>query len=159
MAKVTIKIPWRYRLWIFVFFATSWVTGILFFCFNRWVTVEGDFGPEKHPWQNWFLKVHGGSAFMMMILYGFMLASHVPSGWKSRRQRFVGLSLVGAQGVLIVSAYFLYYSGHPEFRELIGYAHSFVGATLPLLLALHITTGRRKKGARIDTKIEKLPDA
>jgi hypothetical protein len=145
MARVTLKIPLRYRTWLFAFIMVSWVTGVTFFILNRWVTIEGEFGPEKHPTQATFLKVHGASAFLMMISYGYLLATHIPAGYKSKRQRWLGLGLVAAQGFLIVTAYGLYYVGGDEFHALIGYAHASVGFIFPFLLATHVITGARKK--------------
>jgi hypothetical protein len=146
MARVTLKIPWQYRTWLFAFILLSWVTGVTFFILNRWVEVEGEFGLEKHPAQAIFLKAHGAAAFLMMISYGYLLATHVPAGYKSKRQRFLGLSLVAAQGFLILTAYGLYYVGGQNSHDLIGYAHASVGFIFPFLLATHVITGARKKG-------------
>jgi hypothetical protein len=145
MARINLKIPWRFRGVLFALLALSWLTGVTFFAMNRWVAVEGDFGLEKHPAQMIFLKVHGASAFLMMISYGYMLATHVPAGYRSKRQRLLGLILVGAQGFLIISAYGLYYSGGETFRPLISYAHFSVGLIFPVLLATHIYYGRKRK--------------
>ena len=148
MARVTLKISWRYRACLFAFIMLSWVTGVTFFILNRWVMIEGEFGPEKHPAQANFLKVHGASAFLMMISYGYLLATHIPAGYKSKRQRIIGLSLVAAQGFLIISAYGLYYVGGDQFHELISYAHSSVGFIFPFLLATHIVSGMKKRSLK-----------
>ncbi len=144
MARVTVKIPWHYRTWLFLFIALSWVTGVVFFSLNQWFEVEGEFGLEKHPAQATFLKVHGATAFLMMISYGYLLATHIPAGYKSKRQRILGLSLVASQGFLILTAYGLYYVGGEKFHALIGYAHASVGLIFPFLLATHIFTGKRR---------------
>lgn len=145
MARINLKIPWRYRTWLFAFIMLSWVTGVTFFILNRWVEIEGEFGPEKHPAQATFLKVHGASAFLMMICYGYLLATHVPAGYRSRRQRVLGLGLVAAQGFLILTAYGLYYVGGDDFHALLGYAHASVGLVFPFLLATHVIAGKSKK--------------
>jgi len=145
MARVTFRIPWSYRIWIFLFLLISWLTGIAFFVLNKWIFVEGEFGPEKHPWQYPVLRIHGAAAFLMMITYGYLLASHVPAGWKQKRQRRSGLILVCAQGFLILSAYGLYYLADEGFRVLVSYAHALVGVTFPLLLAVHIISGRHSR--------------
>ncbi|WP_411826413.1 hypothetical protein [Luteolibacter sp. AS25] len=145
MARVTVKIPWVYRSWLFLVLLVSWCSGLAFFIMNRWITVEGDFGPEKHPWQFDILKIHGAAAFLMMIFYGYLLASHMPAGLKAKRERVLGLSLVAAQGVMILTAYLLYYSAGEKFREVVGYAHLIVGVTFPFLLLAHVVSGRRRK--------------
>jgi hypothetical protein len=145
MARIHLRIPWRYRGLLFGILALSWLTGLAFFVLNRWITVEGEFGPEKHPAQAVFLKVHGAAAFAMMISYGYLLASHVPAGLRSRRQRTIGLTLVAAQGFMILSAYGLYYISGEQFREWVSYAHASVGFIFPALLAFHVISGAREK--------------
>lgn len=142
------------RVGLFAVLSTSWCTGITFFVLNRWFVVEGDFGPEKHPWQFNVLKIHGAAAFLMMIVFGCLLAAHVPAGWRTKRLRVQGITLVSAQGFLIVSAYLLYYIGGEEFRTLVGYAHASVGFVFPFLLIWHLMSGRfrrRPKGTRFNT--------
>ena len=141
MARVSSRIPSTYRRVLFAILATSWLSGIVFFVLSRWVTVEGDFGPEKHPWQFTVLKIHGAAAFSMMVTYGYLLASHVPSSWRTRRHRLLGVSLVGAQGFLIMTAYLLYYIATDELRVAVALAHAGVGFCFPFLLAGHIYSG------------------
>ncbi|NJM36598.1 MAG: hypothetical protein HC845_01280 [Akkermansiaceae bacterium] len=81
----------------------------------------------------------------MMISYGYLLATHIPAGYKSKRQWVIGLSLVAAQAFLIITAYGLYYVGGEKFHELLSYAHSSVGFIFPFLLAAHIISGARKE--------------
>ena len=147
MARIALKIPWKYRLWIFIILLISWCSGIAFFILNRWVIVEGEFGPMKHPWQYKVLKFHGAAAFLMMISYGYLLATHIPVGLKQQRQKKCGLTLVVVQGFMIFSAYLLYYAGDQN-REIIGWAHASVGFIFPFLLALHIINGIRERKKR-----------
>jgi hypothetical protein len=84
----------------------------------------------------------------MMIAYGYLLATHVPAGLRSRRQRALGLALVSAQGFLIVTAYGLYYISGERFREWVSYAHALTGFLFPALLAWHIFSGARERKGR-----------
>lgn len=143
MAK-SVHIPKCLRRLIYGFFLMSWVTGITFFLLNRFVTVSGDFGPEKHPWQGNILSIHGGAAFLMMISFGYMLGSHVSVSWPVKRMRPSGLYLILATSFLIISAYILYYTANEELRTLVGYAHFAVGLSLPFLLILHLVKGRKR---------------
>ena len=63
MAVITSRIPVFYRWFLYTITAASWLTGLMFFVLSRWFMVEGEFGPEKHPWQFPILMAHGASAF------------------------------------------------------------------------------------------------
>lgn len=152
MARVSTRIPRAYRLFLYALLLTSWSSGSTFFVLNKWVTVEGEFGPEKHPMQVVALRTHGGAAFLMMVCYGFLLASHVPAGWRSKRMRRLGLTLVSAQGFLILSAYLLYYLANDGFRILLSYAHASVGFLFPFLLAAHLYSAARDRNVSLATK-------
>lgn len=143
MALITSRIPLRVRLGLFTALATSWVSGIGFFALSRWFTVDGDFGPEKHPWQQPLLTVHGGAAFIMMLAFGALLVAHVPLAWRLNRLRVLGLSLVSMLGLQMTTGYLLYYLADDSAREIISNLHAANGFALPFLLAAHIVCGIR----------------
>ncbi len=144
--RVGSRIPlWPYRALLFAVLAVAWVSGLSFFVLNTWVTVEGDFGPEKHPWQFTFLRVHGGAAFLMMISFGYLLASHVPAGWRTDRLKKSGAGLVASVAFMVLSAYILYYASDLDFRQYLVYAHVAMGFSLPIQLLLHILQGLKRR--------------
>ncbi|MFT5622506.1 MAG: hypothetical protein ACI9FZ_000427 [Bacteroidia bacterium] len=145
MPHVKVKIPIRYRLWVFTFVTLSWCTGIAFYILSRWITIEGDFGPESHPIQYPLLKAHGASAFIMIITFGYLLASHIPAGWKSAKHRISGLSIVIAQVILIFTAYLLYYMSDEDLRGIVCIVHLGTGIAFPFLIAAHVVSGIRCK--------------
>ncbi|MEM1205863.1 MAG: hypothetical protein AAGN66_21715 [Acidobacteriota bacterium] len=144
----SIYIPRLQRLGLFGLFLLSWLSGVAFFALDRWVTVEGDFGPEKHPWQFDVLKAHGAAAFLMMIVFGWLLSSHVGAGWRVRRMRPVGAALVGMVAFQIVSAYFLYYLGSDVLRRWTSNIHAAVGFLVPAMLVAHLVQGRVRRKAQ-----------
>lgn len=155
---MAIRLPRLHRRLIYTFFALSWVTGITFFVLNTWITVEGEFGPEKHPWQLAVLKTHGAAAFLMMINFGALLSAHVPKGWRVRRMRLLGSLLTGALALMIITAYLLYYLGNEEIRQVVAYIHGLVGLCLPLLLLAHLRQGRsRSRRQRLKRRIADAP--
>ncbi len=137
----------RFPVWLrrmfYAVLATSWITGITFFVLSRWLQVEGEFGPEKHPWQFPVLQIHGAAAFLMLMAIGSLLTSHVPSGWRTFRSRRLGITLVTGVSFMAISAWVLYYAAGENLRPIIGNLHASVGVSLPLLLTLHIWHGRR----------------
>ena len=130
--------PRLYRRIIYVLFSVSWLTGALFFILNRWVTVDGDFGPEKHPLQFPILMTHGASAFLMIFIFGVVVASHITANWHMKAVRRLSLFLVITMSFQIVSAYLLYYLASETWREIIANVHAIIGFLLPLLLCIHV---------------------
>lgn len=145
MAIVSVKIPKAYRCSLFVTLTVSWCTGIAFFIFSRYITIDGDFGPEKHPWQFPVLMVHGVAAFLMMMACGSLLTNHVPSGWRQNKLRLMGLTLVAFLVLQVVSAYLLYYLSSDEVRAVTSNIHAASGFLFPLVLIVHIVHGKRLK--------------
>jgi hypothetical protein len=74
----------------------------------------------------------------MMIIYGYLLASHVPHGWKQQRQRKLGLLILGLQFFLILSGYIIYYTANESLQQFTCTAHIITGLTFPLILIAHI---------------------
>ncbi|OUR71845.1 hypothetical protein A9Q78_08495 [Methylophaga sp. 41_12_T18] len=127
-----------YRRTLYALFTVSWVTGTAFFSLSRWFMVEGDFGPEKHPWQFPVLMAHGASAFLVMFFFGFIMASHVPITWKLKQIRTIGIILVSCVAFQMLSAYLLYYLANEEIRDVVANLHALIGFLLPLVLTIHI---------------------
>ena len=145
MRIISIKIPQKHRLFLFLFLATSWVTGITFYILNRWFMVEGMFGPEKHPWQFTILQIHGIAAFGMLMAYGAILANHVPQSWKANRLRGIGVLLLTAFSSQVITAYLLYYLANENGRTITSNIHTIIGLILPLILGIHIWLGIKTK--------------
>lgn len=143
MKRIALRFPRPFKLALWGAFCLSWITGVSWFVLHRWFRVEGEFGEEHSAWEPLLMKIHGGAAMLMMIYFGYLLASHVPVGLRSRRNRALGLALLSALGFMIVTAYGLYYIGGEGFHSVISWAHLGVGFCLPFLLALHIVAGHK----------------
>ncbi len=144
MSRVALHFPRRAKLMLYGNIALSFASGIAWFALHRWGQVEGEFGPEKSPLEPWLLRVHGASAFLAMMGFGYLLASHVHVGWRSRRNRRLGALLVGAVSLLILSGYLLYYSAGEDFRSAVSWIHLGLGLSLPGVLGLHVWKGHRR---------------
>jgi cytochrome b561 len=139
-----------YRRTLYFIFSLSWVSGTVFFVLSRFCMIEGDFGPQRHPWQFPMLSIHGASAFLMIFYFGFIMASHVPITWKLKKIRTIGIILVSAIVFQVLTAYLLYYMSDESYREWVANLHAIVGFTLPLILTTHILHAlrlRRKQTA------------
>lgn len=143
MKRIALHFPRLWKSALFLVLALSWLSGIAWFSLHRWVRTEGEFGEEHSPWEPVLLKIHGASAMLVMVYFGYLLASHVPVGLRARRNRGLGLTLVYAIAFMIVSSYGLYYIGNEGFRSMVSWAHLAVGFLLPLVLMLHVIRGHR----------------
>lgn len=144
MSRVALRFPRKAKAFLYGNVLLSFCTGITWFILHRWGQVEGEFGPEKSPLEPWLIRVHGASAFIVMMGFGYLLASHVHVGWRSRRNRFMGISLTGTVTMLIVSGYLLYYSAGEDFRNAVSWVHLALGLSLPLTLGAHVWQGHRR---------------
>ncbi len=141
----SVRISYFFRKLLYMALTLSWSSGILFFVLNQWVRVAGDFGPEKHPLQMSILRLHGAGAFLMMVLFGYLVSNHIQVSWPLKKLHPFGLFLAGAICFLILSAYGLYYLGDPDLRTYLAYAHAAVGFSLPFVLAAHLIQGRKQR--------------
>lgn len=145
MAMVSVIIPKLYRRILYSTLLISWCTGIAFFIFSRFISVEGDFGPEKHPWQFPILIAHGGAAFLMLMAAGSLLSNHMPSSWRQNKQRKLGICLVTLLVLQILTAYGLYYLSSDEIRGVVANIHAALGFAYPFVVLTHVLIGKRHK--------------
>lgn len=143
MKLISLRIPVLYRRFFYGFLALSLCSGVLFFIFNHWVEIEGEFGPQKHPLQAVFIRVHGAAAFFMLMSFGALLAAHIPYGWKSTRSRKSGIFIGALAFLQILLGYLLYYLANESIRQYTSYVHILFGLVMPLALYLHLQ--QRKK--------------
>lgn len=147
-------------MWIFIVLGMSWISGVTFFIFNNWIIIDGEFGPEKHSLQNPILQIHGFAAFLMIITYGFLIASHVNHSWKVKPLRIWGIIMLVMETLMIITAYILYYIGNPDHHEIVGYIHAAIGFLLPIVLTTHIIIGikNRNNAKKLKKKLKKNKD-
>ncbi len=145
MSKIGFRIPLTYRAILFIGLASSWCTGLIFYYMNNWVTVEGAFGPMKHPAQQFVIMGHGAAAFVMLMCFGVLVVNHLPSAWRLRRSRYLGITLTTLFSFQIITAYILYYIASEESRALISNLHALSGASIPIILVGHIIRGRMQR--------------
>lgn len=142
------RIALRFPRWAKILFSTSLllslVTGIMWFYLGRWGEVQGEFGPEKHPWLGLLAKLHGAGAFVAMISFGIVLGGHVPVGWRTHLSRKSGIFTITVIALSILTAYGLYYSGSDDWRETLIITHFATGLLLPVAVGLHIRSAHKR---------------
>ena len=89
------------------------------------------------------LMIHGGTAMAMLMIFGALFPLHVRLGWRARKNRLSGGTMVTLNGLLIVTAFGLYYSGSELMRPWISDTHIAAGFALAALIFVHVPIGRR----------------
>jgi len=138
-------LPKKFKNILFLNISLSWITGICFFILSTWFTIDGEFGPESHPMQFPTLQLHAASAFLIMMLFGALVFSHLPNAWQQKRSRITGISLAIWVGIQIITAYCLYYLSNELAREIIEYIHLITGGCLPVIIFFHVTLGKKNR--------------
>src|SRR5262249_35784858 len=133
----------RFRLALYGAFAVLVLTGA------AWLVADSlKNSPEGETWQ-WIsaslLMVHGGVAMVALVLLGALLPVHVRLGWRNRRNRITGPTMIVLTAVRITTAVGLYYSGSASRRPWTSNIHIAVGFALPAMTLVHVLRGRRSR--------------
>jgi len=143
-----VRLSRRHRAWLHGTSAALFVTGVLWLAFRHFVRVPGEFGPQPHALEPWWLKLHGAAAMAFLILLGTLLRGHIPRGWRLRRNRVSGAGLVSVNAVLIATGWALYYLGSESVRPVVSAVHWGLGLGLPAGLLWHARRGLKSRRAR-----------
>ncbi len=94
------------------------------------------------------LITHGVSAFLMLIVIGSVLPTHVRVAWRARKNIMTGLLMFTVMATLAISGLMLYY-GVEESRDASLWTHWLVGSAVFLIFPLHALLGREEKRKKI----------
>lgn len=139
-----LKTSFRYSL--YAAFAALTVTGA------GWLLADWrkDIGGDE-IWQSIaanMLMVHGGAAMLTLLLVGALIPVHLLRSWRSRRNRVSGSVMAAFNGLLIVTAFGLYYLGSEAVRPWMSWIHLGAGFSIALMFPLHVWLGRRESRQR-----------
>ena len=141
------------------------VVGLLFGTGAAGLAVDRlkEIGPGAATWQAataWLLMLHGGAAMLFLLLLGALVVLHVRVGWRLGNNRVSGRIMLGSNGMLVMTAFGLYYAGSETLRPWISDIHIAVGMAFPALIALHAVLGRRSvRAARGDAATSRASQA
>jgi len=141
-----LRLDGRFRWGLYGIFSVLFVTGAV------WMIADAlKDSPSGDFWQGMsasLLMIHGGAAMVTLVLLGALIPIHVMRGWRSRRNRLAGAAMVIANVLFVVTAFGLYYAGSEIWRPWISNVHIAVGLAFPVLVVIHIWTGRRSSPAK-----------
>lgn len=136
------------RIAVYTATATAWASGALWLVFHYFLRRQGEFALEPHPLENWWLRLHGLCAFVLLWLAGLLWALHVRHALHWPQRRGSGLALMVAFCVLAPSGYLLYYANDGALREGMELAHWIAGLAVVVPVVLHALPSRRGRAAR-----------
>ena len=141
-------IPHVRRRALYAAFALAFGTGILWLIFHYFMTRRGEFGAEPHPFEAWWLRLHGASAFVMLWFAGLVWGTHARPALMQARWRVSGIAIVTLLALLALTGYLLYYSGDDAWRDAARLLHWLLGLGLALPLLIHLIGVRRARRRR-----------
>ncbi len=135
------------RMFLYLTLTGLGVTGLIWMGLHY---ANGGFSGENRPYAllHQLMIFHGILGYLVAVAVGLFLAQHVGAGWRARRSRATGISLLALFATLMASALVLYYSGDDSLRALASLTHQIVGVGLVLAVPAHVVQ-RARKAARM----------
>jgi cytochrome b561 len=131
------------RFWNYAVFATLVATGVIWLIADMLKT-----SADEERWQAIaanVLMLHGMTAMIALVVLGAVIALHVRYSWRAGKNRMSGAVMVGANAVLVITAWGLYYAGSDLLRTFAADVHIAVGIAWPALVIAHVVLGRRTR--------------
>lgn len=121
-----------------------WASGGLWLVFRYFLRTPGEWGPEPHVLEPWWLRLHGAFAFVALWTFGLLWGAHIVRGWESDRRRWSGGLLFAWLSIQIVTAWLLIYGTDDGPWGVVSPAHWVMGLALPLVYLAHRLLWRRR---------------
>jgi hypothetical protein len=134
------RIKTAFRLALYGAFGLLFATGILWLVADRLKE-----GSSSDLWQQtaaFALMLHGGTTMVALMFLGALVPSHVQRAWRAKKNRATGIVSLTVYGLLILTAFGLYYLGSEAVRPWLSFVHATIGLAVPAVIAAHILVGR-----------------
>jgi hypothetical protein len=140
-----------FRFALYGVFALLFASGVFWLMADQMMKqTEGD----TETWQQFaslLLTMHGGTAMVTLMLLGALGPMHVQRAWRAKTNRATGIVSIVMYGLLIATAFGLYYLGSEAVRPWISYIHIAFGLAVPAVITAHVMVGRASVAARTQT--------
>ncbi len=124
---------WLRRL-LYATLAALFASGLAWWCLE-----------DGAPARPYLIALHGLSAMLSLLALGAIAVLHVRESWRRKRNRGSGVIAATALGILVLSAFGLYYIGWDWLRSYTSLVHLIVGLVMPLLVLIHVVLGTRSR--------------
>ena len=134
-------------------FALYGIFALLFVSGAAWIyadQMKNNTEIDTEMWQQaaaLLLSVHGGAAMITLMLLGALGPMHVQRAWRAKKNRATGVVSIAMYGLLIATAFGLYYMGSEALRPWISTIHIAFGLAVPAVITAHIMIGRASVAA------------
>lgn len=145
MSHPVIRLGAHHKRLSYATFALLWTSGALWILFHYFFGTEGEFGPEPHPLEIWWLRLHGLAAMLTLVIVGTLVTDHVRLGWQRRKNRRTGAPMLALLAWLAATGYALYYFSSDENAAWLPVFHWAAGLALPLALGVHVLASRQRR--------------
>jgi hypothetical protein len=132
------------ELWLYATGTLLWVSGVGWLASHYLLSARDAFGELTHPWDAWWLRLHGASMMAFLVAFGALVPTHMLAAWRRRTNRRSGLFMLALVAVLALTGYGLYYSGDEELRPWISALHWGLGLAAAAALLVHRLLGKRR---------------
>jgi small-conductance mechanosensitive channel len=136
-----------FRLALYGVFALLFASGVFWLLADQ---MKNGADADSEMWQQasaFVLSLHGGAAMVTLMLLGALGPMHIQRGWRAKTNRATGLASIVLYGLLILTAFGLYYLGSEVVRPWISYVHIAFGLAVPVVIAAHVMVGRASTAA------------
>ena len=129
-------------------FALYGIFSLLFASGALWIyadQMKSNAEMDTEKWQQaaaMLLSLHGGAAMVTLMLLGALGPMHVQRAWRAKKNRVTGFASLAIYGLLISTAFGLYYVGSEALRPWISTIHIVFGLAVPAVITAHVMIGR-----------------
>jgi hypothetical protein len=143
-----LRLDARFRAALYAVFSVLFLTGVAWLPADRLRNAG-----EANPWSALapsLLMLHGAGAMFALMLLGALVPLHVSPAWRGNKNRALGAAMAVLTGLLLTTAFGLYYIGSETLRGWTSDLHIASGLAFPVLLTAHVLIGRRRcsRGAK-----------
>jgi hypothetical protein len=122
--------------------ALLYASGLMTWMLSKWFLLDGGFGLESSPLRVWWLEIHSIAGLFFLVVFGYLLHSHVRPGWRRRKRRKSGGTLTASILFLIITVPFLFYVSNETLKTQVVWIHTYFGiaAVLPFFVHYFLVT-------------------
>jgi hypothetical protein len=147
------KLKGRIKPIFYAFFATLYVTGSTWWFLDKFVRVHTDLGEDHHPAQVTIFRIHGFTAYLFLILFGYLVHSHVRPGLMNKQKKSFksGWGMIIATSLMILTSSTDLFAAEGAVRDFLVSSHRYLGVGFPVFLIAHLMAkkmGRKHERAQ-----------